>query len=251
MELTLQNVSYNYGKMQALSSISATFHSGDMVALVGQNGSGKSTLLKCINCIIEPNAGSVLLNNEPILRFSTKQIARQMAYVPQYEELMNYTTIFDAVLVGRKPYISGLPTNDDYGKVARAITQVGLQTMAMRHVDNLSGGERQRVMIARAIVQEPQIILLDEPIANLDIKHQYIVMRLLQTLARNGAIVVVAIHDMAYARHYCNKTLMLKHGSLFAFGGKDLYTTKNITELFDLETDNNGTDSFNPCSLCG
>lgn len=250
MNLTLNNISYCYGKHPALRAVSATFAAGDMVALVGQNGSGKSTLLKCINRVVEPTEGEVYINGVPMSELSLHKISEIVAYVPQYAEPVRFSTVFDMVLLGRKPYMSGAPTKYDYAKVARAITLMGLQELAMRRVEWLSGGERQRVMIARAIAQEPSVILLDEPIANLDIKHQFAVMKLLRELSQSGTIVVVAIHDLAQAAHFCNKTIMLKNGEMFAFGGDEVYSRKNINGLFDIEIDSYGTDYFNTHWLC-
>ncbi len=251
MNLILRDISYSYGKVAALKSISASFSSGDMVALVGQNGSGKSTLLKCINRVVEPGEGYVFCDFQSIKDIPLRRVAELIAYVPQNAEQIRFSTVFDMVLLGRKPYISGTPTKQDYAKVAKAIAQLGLQELAMRRVDTLSGGERQRVMIARAVAQESKIILLDEPIANLDIKQQFVVMKLLQKLAIDGSIVIVAIHDIALATQFCNKVLMLKHGTLFASGGREIYSSNTINRLFDLDTDNYGSDYIDPHWLCG
>ncbi|MBE6333207.1 MAG: ABC transporter ATP-binding protein [Bacteroidales bacterium] len=251
MELILKNISYSYGAFSALRSISASFSSGDMVALIGQNGSGKSTLLKCINRVVDPSRGDVFLDSLSVKELPINRVAEVMAYVPQYAEQIRFSTVFDMVLLGRKPYISGAPTKQDYAKVAKSITQLGLQELAMRRVDTLSGGERQRVMIARAVAQEPKIILLDEPIANLDIKQQFAVMKLLQELALDGIIVIVAIHDIALASRFCNRAVMLKHGTLFASGGREVYNSDTINRLFDIEVDNYGSDYFDTRWLCG
>ena len=234
MSLILSNISYKYGQITALNSVSCSFGNGDFVAIIGQNGSGKSTLLRCINRVLIPTSGSVYIDNDLQTTMSMQQIAERVAYVPQYSDGDIYATVFESVLLGRRPYIDGTPNQTDYDKVAQAIVQMGLEELAMRRVGTLSGGERQRVMIARAIAQSTSTILLDEPTASLDVKHQYGLMNYLRLLAKEGRTIVVTLHDLVMATRFCNKILMLKHGRVFCYGTPDLCTTERVKQLYDI-----------------
>lgn len=237
MNLRIENLSYNYGKHKALSSISCNFHSGQLVAVMGENGSGKSTLLRCIDRIFSPTKGEILFNEQEAVELTQRELAELVAYVPQYADEDLFSTVFDSVMLGRVPYIDGSPSKRDYACVANSIVKLGLEELAMRYVGMLSGGERQRVMIARALAQSSQIILLDEPISNLDLKQQLKVMSILKDLAEQGRIVIVAIHDIRMAACFCNSVLMLKHGNVVAFGGKELFTAEYFRKLYDIDSD--------------
>ncbi|MBP3420625.1 MAG: ABC transporter ATP-binding protein [Marinifilaceae bacterium] len=235
MNITLNSISCRYGKRVALDAVSCSFSAGEMVAIIGPNGSGKSTMLRCINRIMLPFRGFVTYDGKNLLDMKASEVAEVVAYVPQYSEDDKYSTVFDSVLLGRKPYLRGVPTRGDYAKVADAIVKMGLEELSMRPLSALSGGERQRVMVARALAQHPAVILLDEPIASLDIKHQLGVMNTLRRLADGGVTVIVTIHDVAMAARYCNKTIMLKEGRIFAIGGSEIYTPENIRVVYDVD----------------
>lgn len=237
MQIKIDNISFSYTGFKALKHISFEVSTGDMLAIIGQNGSGKSTLLKCLNRILRINEGKISIENIPLKDFSPRQLSRTIAYIPQSEETVSGTSVFDTVLLGRKPYIIGKPSTADMELVARLLTRLELESVAMRHLNTLSGGQQQRVYIARALAQQPSILLLDEPIANLDINHQMKVMKLLQQLAREGMTIVITIHDINMAARFCNKALMLKQGKVFASGLQSVYTPENIENLYDIQVD--------------
>ena len=237
MGLILSDLSYRYGRHSAINSISCSFGDGDFVAIIGQNGSGKSTLLRCINRVLIPTSGAVYIDNDLQKSMSMQQIAERVAYVPQYSDGDIYATVFESVLLGRRPYIDGAPKQIDYDKVAQAIVQMGLEELAMRRVGTLSGGERQRVMIARAIAQSTKTILLDEPTSSLDVKHQFGLMNYLRQLAKQGKTIVVTLHDLMMATQFCNKVLMLKHGKVFCYGTPELCTSERMRQLYDINFD--------------
>lgn len=238
MNLQVNNISFSYKNgFPALKNISFLSQAGDMLAIVGQNGSGKSTLLKCLNRILKINTGSIRLGATPLHTLSPKQLARIIAYIPQTEEYITDLSVFDTVLLGRKPHIRYTPTPQDLETVSRLLTRLELDTIAMRPLSTLSGGQRQRVFIARALAQHPQILLLDEPIANLDINHQMKVLKLLQQLADGGMNILLTIHDINMAARFCNNVLMLKQGELFAAGRQSAYTPENIQNLYDIQVD--------------
>lgn len=237
MQIKVNDISFSYSDFKALEHISLEAKPGDMLAIIGQNGSGKSTLLKCLNRILKINKGNILIGGIPLENYSPKKLSRTIAYIPQSEETISGISVFDTVLLGRKPYINSKPTATDMELVAQLLKRLDLESVAMRHLNTLSGGQQQRVYIARALAQQPAILLLDEPIANLDINHQMKVMKLLQQLSSEGMIVIITIHDINMAARFCNKALMLKQGKVFASGLQSVYTTENVENLYDIQVD--------------
>ncbi|WP_294143011.1 ABC transporter ATP-binding protein [uncultured Sanguibacteroides sp.] len=237
MRIRTKNISFHYNGVQALRNVTFEMDSGDMIAIIGQNGSGKSTLLKCLNRILKIDEGEIEIGDQSLSRISSGELSRFMAYIPQSEEITVGINVFDTVLLGRKPYIKGSPSPDDLKIVAGLLSRLELESIAMRTMNTLSGGQQQQVFIARALAQQPSILLLDEPIANLDINHQMKVMKLLQQLSTEGITVVITIHDVNMAARFCNKALMLKQGAVFAFGSKSVYTPKNIENLYDIQVE--------------
>lgn len=237
MYLAVQDISFGYSVEEVLKQVSFEANAGDLVAIMGQNGSGKSTLLKCIARILKVRRGAIRLDGTPLERIPSNRLSQMLAYLPQMEKWVSDINVFDAVLLGRKPYIGSKPSAKDMTYVAELLRRLDLEGMAMSGLHTLSGGQRQRVFIARALAQEPSLFLLDEPIANLDLKHQMRVMRLLQGLAAEGMTVVLTIHDVNLAARFCNKVLMLKAGEVFAFGVHSVYTPENIARLYDVEVD--------------
>ena len=237
MRIKVNHISFSYNELQALKDISFEVDTGDMLAIIGQNGSGKSTLLKCMNRILKINQGSIEINERSLSAISPAKLSQIMAYIPQTEEARTGLTVFDTVLLGRKPYISGKPSAHDLEFVSELLFRLELEEEAMRTINTLSGGQQQRVFIARALAQQPSILLLDEPIANLDIYHQMKVMKLLRQLSAEGITVIITIHDINMAARFCNKALMLKQGRIFASGMQSVYTPENIENLYDIQVD--------------
>ena len=238
MKLHVNNISFAYKNgTPALQNITFHTHEGDILAIVGQNGSGKSTLLKCLNRILKIKTGSIMIDNTPIQSFAPNYLSRIIAYIPQTEEYIPGLNVFDTVLLGRKPYIRHTPTPQDLETVTQLLNRLELEKIAMRNLNTLSGGQQQRVFIARALAQQPKILLLDEPIANLDINKQMQVMKLLQQLTEEGMTIILTIHDINMAARFCNKALMLKLGELFASGRDSVYTPENIQTLYDTQVD--------------
>ena len=235
MKITIQNIEFSYNGIPTLENIDNNFEKGDFVALVGPNGSGKSTLIKCLNGILKVQKGAVLIDDKTIHSFTPGELAREIAYVPQSENKKVVLTVFDVVLLGRKPYINWKPAGHDLEVAAEILDTLHLEHIAMKDFNKLSGGQQQCVYIARALAQEPDILLLDEPTANLDIKHQVEVLELLKTLSRKGITIVIALHDINVAIRYATKIMMLKEGRLFACGGMETITEKNIENLYDIK----------------
>ena len=169
----VRGVSFEYEGMPALEDVSLEAREAEVVGIIGPNGSGKSTLLKCIDGILRPRVGVVSIDGKETAKMRRRELARRMGYVPQGSSSTFPLTVFDVVLMGRRPYISWTAGEGDLEMVSRVLKWVGIETLAWRHFDELSGGERQKVLIARALAQEPKVLLLDEPTSNLDLQARY------------------------------------------------------------------------------
>ena len=229
----MNKVSFDYGKHPALSDIELSFSSSGIISIVGPNGSGKSTLLKCINMILRPK-GEILFNKKKIHDMPISEIARTFGYVPQDFSSAFPVTVFDMILLGRRPYLGWSPSEHDIEVVSENISRLGLNDFALRNVNELSGGERQKVLIATALSQEPRVLLLDEPTSNLDIKHQLEVMKHVQSIVRNKDILaLMAIHDLNLASQYSDNIVMLSDGKVFAQGKpQEILTKENIRAIY-------------------
>jgi iron complex transport system ATP-binding protein len=234
VKIKIQDIEFRYNGTPVLKNVTGHVNRGEFLALVGPNGSGKSTLIKCLNGILKPKLGAVLIDDKAIQSYSSKGLAREMAYVPQNEMKKFTATVFDTVLLGRKPYINWKPSPKDLDITARVLKTLHLEDIAMKDINKLSGGQQQTVYIARALAQEPEVLLLDEPTANLDIRHQVEVLEWLKKLSREGMTVVIALHDINMAIRYADSIIMLKDGKIFSHGGMETVTVENIEYLYDI-----------------
>ena len=183
--------SYGSGAPWILSHISCDLEQGHCIAILGNNGAGKSTLLKCLNRIHRPQKGSVLVDGETVSRMSGKELAKCLACVPQRSECP-HIMVFDAVLLGRKPYIQWDVTAQDKAIVAALLEKLHLSHYATRYLDELSGGELQKVVLARALAQQPDYLLLDEPTSNLDSLNEAVILKSLKEESRDKTVVLVS-----------------------------------------------------------
>lgn len=235
MKITIQDIEFSYNGSPVLENVNSRFENGDFVALTGPNGSGKSTLLKCLNGILKVRKGAVLIDEKPVSTYTPNELAREMAYVPQSENKKAVLNVFDIVLLGRKPYINWKPGDHDLKVTAEILKLLHLEHLAMRDFNKLSGGQQQTVYIARALAQEPDILLLDEPTANLDIRHQTEVLDILKGLSHKGITIIIALHDINMAVRYASKIMMLRGGKVFAVGGREIITEENLHNLYDIK----------------
>ncbi|HQJ16499.1 MAG TPA: phosphonate ABC transporter ATP-binding protein [Candidatus Cloacimonas acidaminovorans] len=216
--LQVNNLSKSYdGKKWALEDLSLKVQEGDFVILLGLSGSGKSTLLRCINRLIEPTRGQILFRNEDILQLKgieLRHYRRQIGMVFQQFNLVKNLTVLTNVLTGRLGYHSSLSpfSKEDYELAKQNLEKVGLQDFADKQVKFLSGGQQQRVGIARALMQEPSLILADEPVASLDPATADSIMQYLGEINREGISIICSLHFLTLARRYGNKVLALKEG---------------------------------------
>ncbi len=235
--IEIKELYFSYGKEKVLDGVSFRAEAGDCVGILGNNGAGKSTLITCINRIRTPQSGSIHLNGIPVSTMSRVDLARNVAYVAQKNE-MSHTSVFDCVLLGRKPYIKWGISDEDLAICNHVITQIGLHGMELRNLDELSGGEQQKVMLARALVQEPKVLLLDEPTSNLDPRNQYEMLALVRKAAKEqGITVLIVIHDLNLALRYCDRFLFLKDGKDFLYGGLDSVTKEIVETVYGVHAE--------------
>lgn len=237
--LALQDIALAYGDKVVLSHIDLRMTPGEMLGIVGPNGSGKSTLIKGVCRLITPNSGRILIDGRDIATINRSELARLVAVVPQNPLLPEAFTAFEMVLMGRTPHL-GLFRYEGQRDLAiawQAMEVTRTHSLADRRISELSGGERQRLIIARALAQEPELVLLDEPTAHLDINYQIETLDFVKELCRQrGLTVIAALHDLNLAAQYCDRLAMLNGGRIYAEGSpRVVITTQNIKEVYGAE----------------
>ncbi len=230
--IRLKSLSFAYNDHEVIRDVTHQVEEGSFTAVMGPNGSGKTTLIRLVNGLLKPRSGGVEVMGRPAVSYSAREMARVMAYVPQTQYNLFPATLFDTVLLGRNPYIRWSPGAGDRRVAAEVIVRMGLEEEALTDINRLSGGQQQRVFIARALAQQPAVLLLDEPTANLDLKHQHETLSLLAELSHQGMTVVVAIHDLNLALKYCSHFMLLDNGRLVAEGGKEIFSEQLIEEVY-------------------
>ena len=232
MILNVQGLRFHYPSRPVLEDASFAVERGEVLAILGTNGTGKTTLLKCINRILTPAAGSVLIEDQPISALSRNTLAQKIGYVEQ-QRAGSRATVFNTVLLGRKPYIRWDISQNDMEIASQALETLGLAEYALRYLDELSGGELQKVIIARALAQEPEILLMDEPTSSLDLKNQLEVLTLIHKISsERGIAVVVAMHDLNLALRFADRFILLKDKTIFTAGGLEVMTPENIESVY-------------------
>jgi len=252
MKLNINGISFNYDGVKALEGVTFNVDEGEVLGVIGPNGSGKSTLLRCINTALKPKRGTILLNGKNMLELERKEIAKNIGVVPQNSAIHFPFTVFDIVLMGRTPHLGRFDreTSKDLEIAKNSMRITNTQHIADRLIDEVSGGEKQRVIIARALTQEPKILLLDEPTLHLDIIHQLEILELVKKFARKNKLIVILVsHDLNLATRYCDKLMLLNSGKIHTIGkSQDVITPDNIKEVYNIEIDinyNKRTKSFN------
>jgi len=229
-------VGYKSGGL-VLEDLGFTLGHGQILAVLGPNGVGKTTLLRCINAMIRPWSGYVQVEKSNVFRMGAAEIARYFGYVAQRNEAGRITT-FDAVLLGRKPHLRWRVGKEDLVKVDGALRRLGLEHLALRRIDEMSGGELQKVCIARALVQEPRVLLLDEPTSSLDLKNQLEILDTIRRVVREHQIAaVMTMHDLNLAFRFMDRFLFLKQGRVFACGRPHEVSPGMVAAVYGVQVD--------------
>lgn len=248
MHLKINDIEFAYASREVLKGITFDAGAGEVLGILGHNGCGKTTLLKCINTSLKPKGGCVNVNEQDVITMSKKEIAKRMAFVTQSTNFTFPFTVYETVMMGRYSRMDSLgqETERDIEIVYEAMAETGTLQFMDRDIDELSGGERRRVMIARALVQEPDILLLDEPTLHLDIHHQFDLMDLITRLAQEKSLLVVFVtHDIVFAARYCDRLILMEKGEIVAAGSaEDTITPENLREFFGIEAEITTDDRF-------
>jgi len=234
--LQIIGLTAGYGSRLVLREVSLDVQGGEVVALVGPNGAGKSTLIRVVSGVLPARAGEVRLDGADLLRQSASMRARRLAVVPQLPHLPDAFTVGEIVLMGRTPHLPlwAGESRHDCEIAWRAMTRARVQELTERRVGELSGGEQQRVLLARALAQEPQVLLLDEPTAHLDLKHQVGVLELVRTLAREENLaVLMTLHDLNQAALFSDRVALLQRGEIVAHGSpRDVFNAELLSRVY-------------------
>ena len=236
--IEVRDLVFFYGERKVLSGISLTVHRGEMLAILGPNGSGKSTVLKILSAVLR-GRGEVKLAGRNIRAYNRRELSRLFAVVPQESPIAFPYTVSEIVLMGRASFHNPLAFEGkgDLEIARRSMELTDTWSLAERYLHELSGGEKQRVLIARALAQEPQLLLLDEPSAFLDLKHQVQILDLLRALNHEqGLTVIAALHDLNLAAHYFERLFMLQDGKIFKDGTPgEVLTEKNVYDVYGIK----------------
>ncbi|MBT9253266.1 MAG: ABC transporter ATP-binding protein, partial [Brockia lithotrophica] len=232
MILRVDDVAFRYRSVPVLDSVSFSLNRGEVLAVLGNNGAGKSTLIKIVNKILRPQRGTAYVDGKDVRSLTPLEVAQRVAYVSQRNESPRFT-VFDAVLLGRKPYIKWDVTERDIQIVEDVLRRMRLEDYALRYLTELSGGELQKVVIARALAQEPEVLLFDEPTNNLDLRNQLEVLAIMRDLVKERKIAgIVVLHDLNLALRFADKFLFLKDRKVFAAGGPEVMTPEVIQAVY-------------------
>jgi len=235
MILRINDLHFSYRGADVLRGLTFEVPSGCLAAILGENGSGKTTLLKTVNRLLTPRCGTVWIDGKAVAEMSGQEIARRFGYMPQRQEAA-HCTVFEAVLLGRKGSRGGRASAEDVEKVKDILRLVHLEKLAMRSAAELSGGELQKVILARALAQEPKVLLLDEPINHLDPVNQIEVMSLLHAITRDlGITSLVVTHNLNNALQFADRFVFLKNGVVLAAGGREVVSPDTIRSTFRIE----------------
>lgn len=234
--IQVRSITYHYkGRPEVLKSVSFDAEPGQVLAILGNNGVGKSTLLKCFNHILKPDSGEVLLDGKNLLTMPSREVARRVAFVSQSVP-DTQMTVHDVVILGRRPYMTWGFTEEDHAIVHDAMDRLGVDAMRGRFLNQLSGGEKQKVMLARALAQQPKVLLLDEPTSALDIQNQYQVLNLVRDIChKDGIAAVVVIHDLNLALRFCDRFLLLKDGQVYRYGDRSVLDREALWQAYGVK----------------
>lgn len=235
-----EGVGFAYGRTRVFRALDLALEEGDFVGILGPNGAGKTTLVRLASGTARPGSGRIWLFGREMREFGRREVARQVAVVPQEARVAFDFTVEEVVLMGRAPHqgLLGIPSARDLASVDTAIRRLDLSGLRQRPFRALSGGERQRVAVARALAQEPRLLLLDEPTAHLDLRHRLALYRLLAALNEAGTTILVVSHEINLAARYCQRLVLLKEGEIAADGtAEEVVKPEPLREVFQVEAE--------------
>jgi iron complex transport system ATP-binding protein len=237
--LSAKDISFSYREKPVLDGVSLEVKKGEILGILGPNGCGKTTLLKILNRNLHPQGGKVLMDDVDLEEISKKKIARHIAVVPQSNEIRFAFSVRDIVTMGRMPFLDNFKgeSSNDLQIVEEAMEKTNISEFADRLINTMSGGERQRVIIARALAQRPDILLLDEPTLHLDINHQFEILDLVKKLSDEQSLTVVIVsHDLPMVAKYCDRMILIHDHRIFAMGTtEEVLTRENMRTVFNIE----------------
>ncbi|HHV39065.1 MAG TPA: ABC transporter ATP-binding protein [Tepidimicrobium sp.] len=234
MILAIKNLKFSYPSNEVLHNIEFSTKRGEVVIILGPNGTGKTTLLKCINRILEPTGGTILVDSINIKDLKARDLAKKIGYVEQ-QRRGSRCTVFDAVLLGRKPHIKWDVSEKDVKIAKEALETLNISHYAFKHLDELSGGELQKVIIARTLAQESELLLMDEPTNHLDLRNQINVLSTIARIAKKRNIsVIITMHDINLAFRYGDKFIFMKDKEIYKAGGKEIVDSETIEDVYSV-----------------
>ncbi|MDD1771564.1 MAG: ABC transporter ATP-binding protein [Methanomassiliicoccales archaeon] len=238
MLMNVEEISFNYGTTEILRNVKFDLNEPNLTCIIGPNGVGKTTLARCVNRLLRPKCGKVMLSGVDTKDMTLRELAIHMGYVPNVSGDTFPMSVVDTVLMGRHPRGGWTPSDRDLQIVEDTIKIMGLEEYAMRDFNELSAGQHQKVMIARGLAQEPEVLILDEPTSNLDVRHQIEVMELLRELSREKKILVLMVcHDLNITARYADRIIMMSDGGVFSDGtAKEVMTEENIMKVYGVRT---------------
>ena len=237
-EIKIDGLTFSYSSTPVLKDITLDLTGPKFVSILGPNGVGKSTLIHCINKILSPTGGTVMLDGKDVKDITIKEMAKQVGYVPYSANDTFPLTVVDTVLMGRHPHSKWGSLDKDLDIVYDTLKMLGISHLAMRNFNELSAGQHQKVMLARGLVQEPKVLLLDEPTSNLDIRHQLDVTKMLKRLSEEKGILVIMIsHDISIAAKFSDEIIMLRDGAIYAAGTpNEVITEPNLEAVYGVKS---------------
>jgi len=239
--MRLEDISFAYETTPVLKDLSISIREQDFIGLIGPNGSGKSTLLKIMGALLKPDSGSIQFKESLLSKINKKLFAQSVSWIPQDHPMVFPFKVSEIVLMGRHPYLSPLSfeSEEDFEISRNAMETTMTSQFADRYFNEISGGEKQRVMIASALAQNPEMMLLDEPTAALDLKYQIQILSILKNLnARHKMTLIMAMHDLNLASSFCNRLILLNEGKIVRDGTPEQVLEKNILEqVYGIEVD--------------
>ncbi len=236
--ITIDGLHFSYGEFPILKGLDLDIDGPELISILGPNGVGKSTLIRCLNKILTPTEGTVLVDGIDIQNVPVKELAKIMGYVPCATGTSFPITVADAVLMGRFPHQKYGSIDHDLEIVYETLDSLGITELAMRSINELSAGQLQKVMIAKGLAQQPKILLLDEPTANLDIRHQLNVTHLLRDISRkNDVIVIMICHDINIAAKYSDRMVLMSEGRIYCVGTpQEVITEENLLDVYGVKS---------------